>query len=34
MAAIRGGRLATFDRRLMTNAVKKGNAALELIESR
>jgi len=31
MAAVRGGRLATFDRRLAVNAVKGGQAALYLI---
>jgi toxin-antitoxin system PIN domain toxin len=33
MAALHGGRLATFDRRLAVNAVKGGQAALHLIET-
>ncbi len=33
MAAIHGGRLASFERRLAVNAVKGGQAALHLIAS-
>jgi toxin-antitoxin system PIN domain toxin len=34
LAVARGGRLATFDRRLSVDAVKNGNKALQLIPAR